>query len=138
MNIIRDVAQAILDGFNRHYELFRKYSQEGKLCFEQADWVRSTDASAKRILGYEERVNKTVAALHRAYPEAGDNYELWPKIKISYIGKLMGHLQSECAETFYNSVACRMLHRDYFNSKYIFWRPVISTEHLDGSKPTYR
>ena len=52
MNIIKDVAQAILDGFNRHYELFRKYSQEGKLCFEQADWVRSTDASAKRILGY--------------------------------------------------------------------------------------
>ena len=138
MNPIKDVAQAILDGFNRHYELFRKYSQEGKLCFEEADWVRSTEASAKRILGYEERVNETVAALHRDYPEAGDNYELWPRIKISFIGKLMGHLQAECAETFYNSVACRMLHRDYYNSKYIFWRPVISTEHLEGSKPTYR
>jgi len=50
----------------------------------------------------------------------------------------MGHLQSECAETFYNSVACRVLHREYYNSEYIFWRPAISTEHLEGSKPTYR
>ena len=138
MNASNDVAQAILDGFDRHYELFRKNSQEGKLCFEDADWVRSTDASRKRILGYEERVNKTVAGLLRDYPEAGGDYELWPEIKTALIGKLMGHLQAECAETFYNSVACRMLHRDYYNSKYIFWRPAISTEHLEGSKPTYR
>ncbi|MEE8496607.1 MAG: bifunctional isocitrate dehydrogenase kinase/phosphatase [Xanthomonadales bacterium] len=138
MNVIKNVAQAILDGFDRHYELFRKYSQEGKLCFEEADWTRSTDARAKRIQGYEERVNETVEALHRDYPDVGNNYELWPKIKLVYIGKLMGHLQSECAETFYNSVACRMLHRNYYNSKYIFWRPAISTEHLEGSKPTYR
>ncbi len=138
MNQEKNVAQAILDGFDRHYKLFRQYSQEGKLCFEQADWARSTRASANRIDGYEERVNKTVAALHRNFPDAGADYELWPKIKIAFIGKLMGHLQAECAETFYNSVACRMLHRDYYNSKYIFWRPAISTEHLEGSKPTYR
>jgi len=137
MNIIKDIAQAILDGFDRHYELFRHYSQEGKLCFEDAEWARSTDASAKRIEGYEERVNITVAALHRDYPEASGSSELWPEIKIAFIGNLMGHLQSECSETFYNSVACRMLHRDYFNSKYIFWRPAISTEHLEGSKPAY-
>ncbi len=138
MKVIKGVAQAILDGFDRHYELFREYSQQGKRCFEQADWAGSTEASARRIVGYEERVNKTVAALLRDYPAAGEDAELWAKIKITVIGKLMGHLQAECAETFYNSVACRMLHRNYYNSKYIFWRPAISTEHLEGSKPTYR
>lgn len=138
MTLVREVARSILDGFDRHYALFRKYSQEGKLCFEEADWARSTQASTKRIQGYDERVNKTVAALHRDYPDVGNDYELWPKIKTAYIGVLMGHLQAECAETFYNSVACRMLHRNYYNSKYIFWRPAISTEHLAGSNPTYR
>jgi isocitrate dehydrogenase kinase/phosphatase len=49
----------------------------------------------------------------------------------------MNHLQSECAETFYNSVACRVLHRNYFNNKNIFWRPALSTEHLHGSSPSY-
>jgi len=138
MSVIEDVAQTILDGFDRHYELFRKYGQEGKLCFEEADWVRSAEISKQRILGYQERVNETVDTLHGEHPEVGSNYELWPKIKVAFIGKLMDHLQAECAETFYNSVACRVLHRDYYNSEYIFWRPAISTEHLEGSKPAYR
>ena len=46
MKLINEVAQAILDGFNRHYERFRKYSQEGKLCFEEADWVLSMCAAS--------------------------------------------------------------------------------------------
>lgn len=138
MSVIEDVAQTILDGFDHHYELFREYSQEGKRCFEEADWLRSTAASKKRIQGYEERVRETVELLHRDYPEAGQNYGLWPKIKIVFIGKLVGHFQAECAETFYNSVACRVLHRDYYNSEYIFWRPATSTEHIEGSKPSYR
>jgi isocitrate dehydrogenase kinase/phosphatase len=138
MSIIDGVAQVILDGFNKHYHLFREFSREGKLCYEQADWARTAKVSKQRIQGYEERVSETVYYLHRNFPEAGLEYELWPKIKIVFIGKLLGHLQSECAETFYNSVACRVLHREYYNSEYIFWRPAISTEHLEGSKPTYR
>ncbi len=138
MSVIDGVAKAILDGFNRHYTLFRKYSYEGKFCFERADWARTAEASKQRIQGYEERVSETVYYLHKHFPEAGLEYELWPKIKITFIGKLMGHLQSECAETFYNSVACKVLDREYYNSEYIFWRPAISTEHLEGSKPTYR
>ena len=138
MSIISSVAQAILDGFDRHYYHFRKYSYEGKSCFEQADWVRTAEVSKQRIQGYEERVSETVYYLHKHFPEAGLDYELWPRIKIAFIGILLGHRQSECAETFYNSVACRVLHREYYNSEYIFWRPAISTEHLEGSKPTYR
>lgn len=138
MNVIEGVAQAILDGFNRHYYMFRRYSYEGKVCFERADWARTAEASTERIKGYEERVSETVQYLHKNFSRAAREYELWPKIKTAFIGKLMGHLQSECAETFYNSVACRVLHREYYNSEYIFWRPAISTEHLEGSTPTYR
>jgi isocitrate dehydrogenase kinase/phosphatase len=132
------VAQAILDGFNRHYTLFRQYSREGKECFEKADWARVAEVSRERILGYEQRVQETVDTIHREFPQAGENSELWPRIKIVFIGKLMNHLQSECAESFYNSVACKVLHRNYYNSDYIFWRPAISTQYLRGSQPTYR
>jgi len=132
------VAQAILDGFNRHYSQFRLYSREGQECFEQADWTRAARVSRERIQGYERRVAETVEKIHRTYPDAASRSEIWPRIKIVYIGKLMNHLQSECAETFYNSVACKVLHRDYYNSEYIFWRPAISTEYLEGSRPTYR
>jgi isocitrate dehydrogenase kinase/phosphatase len=132
------VAQAILDGFNRHYHLFRQYSREGKQCFEHADWPRAARVSRERIEGYERRVRETVRKIHEVYPEAAEHSEIWPRIKIVYIGKLMDHLQAECAETFYNSVACRVLHRDYYKSDYIFWRPAISTEYLEGSTAIYR
>jgi isocitrate dehydrogenase kinase/phosphatase len=132
------VAQAILDGFNRHYKLFRQYSREGRECFEHADWVRAAQVNRERIQGYERRVQETVDKIHNVYPEAASQSEIWPRIKIVFIGKLMNHLQAECAETFYNSVACRVLHRDYYKSEYIFWRPAISTEYLEGSSPTYR
>lgn len=138
MKVIEGVAQAILDGFNRHYFLFTKYSREGKRCFEEADWAQTQAVSRLRIEGYEERVKETVLLLNRKFPRAREDYELWPRIKIEFISKLMGHWQAECAETFYNSVACRVLDREYYNSEYIFWRPAISTEHLEGSQPTYR
>jgi isocitrate dehydrogenase kinase/phosphatase len=131
------VAQAILDGFNRHYSLFRQYSREGQECFERADWSRAAQVNRERIQGYERRVTETVDIIHRRYPEAARHSEIWPRIKIVFIGQLMNHLQAECAETFYNSVACRVLHRDYYKSEYIFWRPAISTEYLEGSRPTY-
>ena len=132
------VAQAILDGFNRHYSLFQQYSREGRECFERADWTRAAQVNRERIQGYEQRVQETVDTIHRRYPDAAEHSEIWPRIKIVFIGKLMNHLQAECAETFYNSVACRVLHRDYYKSEYIFWRPAISTEYLEGSSPTYR
>lgn len=135
--VTRQVAQTILNGFNRHYALFREYARQGKACFERGEWARSAEVSKRRINGYEERVRETVATLQKQHPDAATRYELWPGIKIAYIGKLMGHLQAECAETFYNTVACRVLDREYYNSEYIFWRPTISTEHLEGSKPTY-
>ncbi len=131
------VAQTILDGFNRHYSLFRQYSREGRDCFEHSDWKRAAQVSRERIHGYEQRLQETVQAIRTRFPEAVENHEVWPRIKIVFIGKLMNHLQSECAETYYNSVACRVLHRNYYNNDYIFWRPAISTRHLHGSIPTY-
>jgi isocitrate dehydrogenase kinase/phosphatase len=35
-------------------------------------------------------------------------------------------------------VACRVLHRRYYRNDYIFWRPTINTEHLEGVSKTYR
>ena len=57
------VARTILDGFDRHYFLFRRYGYEAKFCFEHADWSRAEEGRKERILGYEARVNETVNIL---------------------------------------------------------------------------
>ena len=132
------IAQAILDGFDKHYHLFREFSDAALGCFEQADWARVGEAGKERILGYEKRITETVNTLNTRFPLAAENADWWPEIKAAFISILMNHLQSECAETYYNSVACRVLHRDYYNNRNIFWRPALSTEHLHGSCPNYR
>lgn len=132
------VAQTILDGFDRHYFLFRRFGYEAKFCFEHADWSLAAEGRKERILGYEARVNETVDALNTRFPGVGKKAHLWPDIKAAYISLLQDHLQAECAETFYNSVVCRVLHRNYFNNENIFWRPSISTEHLHGTSPSYQ
>jgi len=131
------IARMILDGFDRHYFLFRRYGYEAKFCFEHADWSRADKGRKERILGYEARVSETVKALDTQFPGAAENALLWPEVKAAYITLLLSHLQAECAETFYNSVVCRVLHRNYYNNENIFWRPAISTEFLHGSSPSY-
>ena len=138
VDIIEDVARTILDGFNRHYELFRQFSCQAKLHFEQADWKSGREDQAERIRGYDLRVSETVEKLVASFPAAANTDALWPTIKLHYITLLLDHRQPECAETFYNSVACRVLHRRYYRNDYIFWRPTINTEHLEGSGKTYR
>ena len=134
----RDVARAILEGFDKHYRLFRDASARARALFERAAWARMRELARERIQMYDLRVQEAVEALLDRYPEAALDESLWPAIKLAYIGLLHDHSQPECAETFYNSVACQVLHRRHYHNEFIFWRPAVATEHLEGEAPTYR
>jgi isocitrate dehydrogenase kinase/phosphatase len=138
MSTAESIARTILDGFDHHYCLFREISARAKQHFERADWQTAHKDGVLRIRMYEQRVRETVNTLEERHPQSSHEIELWPQIKRAFIGLLMDHLQPECAETFYNSVACRVLHRNYYQSDYIFWRPTLNTEHLEGPQSTYR
>ena len=62
----------------------------------------------------------------------------WQQVKQEFVGLLADHRQPECAETFFNSVSCRILHRDYFHNDFLFVRPAVATDYLDSSLPSYR
>ncbi len=91
-----------------------------------------------RIEMYDTRVEEAVRGILDRFPEAEADETLWPAIKLTYIPLLHEHRQPECAETFYNSVACQVLHRRYYRNEFIFWRPAVATEHLEGDEPAYR
>ena len=57
--------------------------------------------------------------------------EVWHQIKLFYIGLLTGHHQPELAETFFNSVTIKILHRKYYQNDFIFVRPAVSTEYIE-------
>ncbi|HVC12004.1 MAG TPA: bifunctional isocitrate dehydrogenase kinase/phosphatase [Burkholderiales bacterium] len=136
--ITAEVTRTIRAGFDRHYGLFRDAARQAKRHFEGADWAAMRALAGERIQMYDRRVQEAVGAVCAAYPQAAQDESLWPAIKLAYIGLLHEHLQPECAETFYNSVACQVLHRRYYNNEFIFWRPAVATEHLEGEEPSYR
>ena len=132
------VAQTILAGFNTHYERFRYVSQLAKGHFESGDWHSIQHAVRERISYYDTRVLETADRLRREFNvEQIDNSD-WQQIKQNFIALLANHKQPECAETYFNSVSCKILHRAYFHNDFIFVRPGVATDHLDSDPPSYR
>jgi isocitrate dehydrogenase kinase/phosphatase len=136
------IAEAILAGFDRHYELFTATCREAKLRFERADWHGQQKAQGDRIAFYDTRVEEAVARLRGEFGAESLSADAWQHVKLHYIGLLTDHLQPECAETFFNSVTTKILHRAYFRNDFIFVRPAIATEYLEnespGALPAYR
>ena len=140
--VAADIAKAMIDGFNRHYRLFRTESARAKHRFETADWRGQQRAQKERIEFYDLRVRECSRRLEREF-KAGDlPMDVWQQVKLLYIGMLVDHRQPELAESFFNSVTTKILHRSYFQNDFIFVRPAVSTEYIESEDParstTYR
>ncbi len=137
-----DIAKAMMDGFNRHYQLFRTESARAKHRFETADWHGQQRAQRERIEFYDLRVREASTRLEREFRAGEQSMDVWHQVKLHYIGLLVDHHQPELAETFFNSVTTKILHRSYFQNDFIFVRPAISTEYIENdepaARPTYR
>ena len=137
-----DIAKAMMDGFNRHYGLFRTESARAKHRFEVADWHGQQRAQRERIEFYDMRVKECSMRLELEFKAADQAMDVWQQIKLHYIGLLVDHHQPELAETFFNSVTTKILHRSYFQNDFIFVRPAVSTEYIENdepaARPTYR
>ncbi len=138
----RAIAQVLLEGFNKHYALFRECARAAKRHFEAGNWLAIQHVGRDRIDFYDRRVHETAERILREFGFAGlDSAEadaLWEQVKLDFIGLLLEHKQPECAETFFNSVSVKTLARGYFHNRLIFIRPALSTEHIDADPPSYR
>ncbi|MCU0805195.1 MAG: bifunctional isocitrate dehydrogenase kinase/phosphatase [Burkholderiales bacterium] len=120
------IARALIEGFDKHYRLFRE-SSEG-----------AQKAVRDRIQFYDDRVLETVSRLRNELGAGSLDANTWQQVKLLYIGLLTNHRQPELAETFFNSVSCKILDRTYFHNDFIFFRPAVSTEYIESDPPTYR
>ncbi|HEX6137053.1 MAG TPA: bifunctional isocitrate dehydrogenase kinase/phosphatase [Casimicrobiaceae bacterium] len=131
------IAAVLLEGFNRHYALFRECARAAKRYFETGNWLAIGHVAHDRIDFYDRRVAETVERIERGFRFARDD-AFWARVKQRFIGLLAEHRQPECAETFFNTVSSKLLHRTYFHNRCLFVRPAASTEYLDDGAPSYR
>ncbi|MFV8824053.1 bifunctional isocitrate dehydrogenase kinase/phosphatase [Thauera sp. WH-2] len=135
--VAQAIAQALVEGFNKHYRIFRETSRRAKELFEGAQWQKQLDSVRERVQFYDDRVAETVTRLLDEFDADALDDATWQQVKLQFIGMLINHRQPELAETFFNSVTTKILHRSYFNNDYLFARPAISTEFIESYPPVY-
>src|SRR4051794_41955247 len=84
-----DIAKAMLDGFNRHYRLFRTESARAKHRFETADWHGQQRAQRERIQFYDLRVREAVARLEKEFKAGEQPLGGWQQVEV-YHNRLLG------------------------------------------------
>ncbi|SEP78581.1 isocitrate dehydrogenase kinase/phosphatase [Ectothiorhodospira magna] len=126
----RQIARSILTGFERHFSFFQEITSSARERFEHADWEAVRAASVKRISSYDERVNETLTKVRATFGIRTLEEQLWQRVKIAYMDLLQRHSRPELAETFYNSVFCRLFERKYYNNDMIFLESVADRQEL--------
>lgn len=138
METAERIAEELLEGFDRHYELFRTTSAQAKEAFEAGDWARVQRLVQERIRFYDTRVLEYVARLRDELDAESLDDSEWQLAKLIYVGLLVDHRRPELAETFFNSVTTRVLRRTYIHDDLMFMRAAVSTEYIPSEPPTYR
>jgi isocitrate dehydrogenase kinase/phosphatase len=131
------IAETVLEGFDKHFRIFQKITAGAMGRFETEDWIAERDASRKRVFFYDKRADEAIETLREIFGPALEDMSVWKQVKMHYIMLLHEHKQPELAETFYNTVFCRMFDRTYFNNEYIFVRSAVSTEYIESDRPAY-
>lgn len=126
----KDVADLILKGFRRHFVLFQQITAQAKKRFAYQDWLGLQQDSSERVLFYDNRVRETITQLQQLLPSSELDEQLWQQVRQQYQHYLMFHPQAELAETFYNSVFCRLYERKYFHNQNIFVESTLNQQQL--------
>ena len=61
------IAQLLVDGFDRHYALFRECAQAAKRHFQAGNWMAIGHVARDRIDFYDRRVAETVSRIEREF-----------------------------------------------------------------------
>ncbi len=132
------IATVLIEGFDKHYRLFRATSARAPELFDRGAWGELQHEVQERIRFYDQRVVECVERLRASFDVDALTDETWRDAKLQYIGLLVDHLQPELAETFFNSVIKRILRRSYYDNELVFVRATISTEYIESDPPIYR
>ncbi|HBC6052261.1 bifunctional isocitrate dehydrogenase kinase/phosphatase [Proteus mirabilis] len=123
------VAQTILQGFDAQYGRFLEITSGAQYRFEQADWHGIQLAMKERIRLYDNHVGLVVEQLRCIRYDIDKESVFLQKVKERYTQLLPNYPRFEIAESFFNSVYCRLFHHRELNKKNLF---------VFSSQPAYR
>ncbi|MEQ2018764.1 bifunctional isocitrate dehydrogenase kinase/phosphatase [Photorhabdus bodei] len=133
------IAQTILQGFDAQYGRFLEVTSGAQQRFEQADWHAVQQAMKKRINLYDHHVGLVVEQLKCIHSAFGYDEEYITKVKVVYTGLLPDYPRFEIAESFFNSVYCRLFeHRNLTPDKLFIFTSQPARRFRDITRPLSR
>ena len=102
------IAQTILQGFDAQYGRFREVTSGAQQRFEQADWHAVQQAMKNRIHLYDHHVGLVVEQLRCITNGQSTDAAFLLRVKEHYTRLLPDYPRFEIAESFFNSVYCRL------------------------------
>ncbi len=102
------IAQTILQGFDAQYGRFLEVTSGAQQRFEQADWHAVQQAMKQRIHLYDHHVGLVVEQLRCITEGKSTDVDFLLRVKQQYIQLLPDYPRFEIAESFFNSVYCRL------------------------------
>lgn len=102
------IAQTILQGFDAQYGRFLEVTSGAQQRFEQADWHSVQQAMKNRIHLYDHHVGLVVEQLRCITNGQSTDAAFLLRVKEHYTRLLPDYPRFEIAESFFNSVYCRL------------------------------
>ncbi|MCW8890733.1 MAG: bifunctional isocitrate dehydrogenase kinase/phosphatase [Sedimenticola sp.] len=136
-DLAQQLARTIFTGFERHFSFFQEITRAARQSFEQADWEAIRQASVERISFYDRRVQEAISKVRSTFDVETVDDALWKNVKAQYQELLVNYRRPELAETFYNSVYCKMFERQYFDNDKIFIESGVDREELTKRDRVY-
>ncbi|MDR0250851.1 MAG: bifunctional isocitrate dehydrogenase kinase/phosphatase [Burkholderiales bacterium] len=107
------VAHTILQGFDAQYGRFLEITAGAQQRFENADWYAVQAAMKHRIHLYDHHVGLSVELIRRMVGDLCFDTGFLSRVKDHYTALLPNYPRFEIAESFFNSVYCRLFkHRN--------------------------
>lgn len=133
------IAQTILQGFDAQYGRFLEVTSGAQQRFEQADWRAVQQAMKKRINLYDHHVGLVVEQLKCIHGALGYDEEYIAEVKVVYTSLLPDYPRFEIAESFFNSVYCRLFeHRNLTPDKLFIFTSQPARRFRDIPRPLSR
>lgn len=133
------IAQTILQGFDAQYGRFLEVTAGAQQRFEQADWPAVQLAMKQRIHLYDHHVGLVVEQLKCITGQKYYDTDFPNRVKAVYTDLLPDYPRFEIAESFFNSVYCRLFqHRDLTPEKLFVFSSQPERRFRDISRPLAR
>ncbi|MFT4998997.1 MAG: isocitrate dehydrogenase kinase/phosphatase [Chitinophagales bacterium] len=120
MSTSRQLARTILNGFHSMFADFQNITLGARARFEQQDWKGVQQAQADRLEIYKSKVDRLLPLLTNLAGDHIHNLATWQQMRQDY-GQLIGQYSNfEIAESFYNSVFCKVFAHQHITNDYAF------------------